>query len=292
MAKLAFLVDCHGSDVSNIVDDINSRKGIDAILVGGDMMGHDLPPLSLAKPLVDLAKNTNKPVYSIAGSHDLYIEVYLPLMMELIEYGIIDLSHGEPEEIPKTGLVIVPYSGSDCAPGTVLGYQQIITPESDVKKLGELIKEPEKCVLLMHIPPKGYGDMAHFFLNTVTKGRGSIRFIDEYKQSVAAFMYQVEGMDMQKAIAYAERVVVERKESVGNQSLADLIEAKHPAATLFGHIHEDPRAQEVGTKRILKNKEFVDSLTLNPGPAMEGRYGIINIDAINKKASSEIIILE
>lgn len=72
---------------------------------------------------------------------------------------------------------------------------------------------------------------------------------------------------MTHAPAYGTFDHIPNGTSVGSPAIKKIVEDFHPVAALSGHIHED-----VGIK------EENGTLFMNPGPAREGRCGILEID--------------
>lgn len=260
--KLGCIVDVHGKDLIPAIEKFNEEQ-IDYLLVNGNLQGYDNKN-SFEKAIDTLANNLKCKALVIPGSHESKKQYNAKMKAIVDEFeNIIDMNFEKTKALDSDN-VVVSYGGATWTP---IQDAFSINPFSDVSELAlQFHKNKNKNIILqMHEPPKGYGDVAAYFE------------IDGGKLPLAAF---------KKHPKYNELKGLATVQSVGDMNLAMLIEGKliekMPMLATYGHIHESHFFQncglEIGTKHDVKIGKKVKHLALNPGPYLEGRFSIVELD--------------
>ncbi len=241
--KVGVFVDLHGGDPTEIIETLNEA---DIILANGDFISCENK--NLEDVLEKIASNSNKQVIIIPGNYEDRTTWESTIRKITKEYENIIDNNRKVYQYGDYG--IVSYGG-----GTVRAYCASdiyrINPLDDISDIARLINE--KTILQLHEPPKYYGDVACFVEKKDDKGR---KYISPAK---------CEDPNSKKA-------------NVGHEWLTDLIEGEFgikPRLVTAGHIHEAKQSLEIETRRETKNAY---NLLINPGPARDGHYAIIEVN--------------
>jgi len=261
--KFGLIVDSHGTSLKEAVDFFNNEN-VDFILFNGDLQGYSKQN-NLKESLLELAES-NSNVYVIPGSHESAFD-YNSAMREITKEfeHIKDKGNGINLTQIDDNTELISYGGCTWSP---LKNPYFINPLLDVSKISVLMyKNKDKNIILqMHEPPKNYGDVAEFVI-LESGARMPLASLKDHPQFEIIKQYA-------------------KKENVGDENLEMLIEGKltdtMPKVVTFGHIHESYKnlspGQEIPTKREVAPREKVSNLSLNPGPYMEGRLAIVELE--------------
>ena len=265
--KIGVVIDSHGKTLAPAMDFFENDKA-EAILVNGDFQSYN----GNLESILELGGSI--PTYVIPGSHENKNGYNAVMEKAEREYGNI-INAQEKKTIQLSDeVLLVPYGGATWAPRGTNGY--VNNPLLDVSEITTRVEtqkpKPKTVILQMHEPPKGYGDIAQF----IAMKDGSVAPLVAFKNHP---QYQQIKMYAQKA-------------HVGNESLTFLIEElllDYNIAATFGHIHENymlgPSAQEISTRREVKEGERVNKLAINAGPYLDGFITMLDItnDGISYK---------
>ncbi len=248
--RLGIFVDLHGADPTDIVDHLNYEK-VDLLLVSGDFVS--CKNRNLEGILDRIVSESNKKVVVIPGNYESPIEWKNTLEKLTKEYNnIID---NNMKKFEFNGYSIVSYGGGTVIPSCVSEIYRI-NPTLDVNKL--VPKMDSRTILQLHEPPKYYGDTACAYVG------------------------------MGKIIPLPCDHPLAKKVNAGHEWLTYLIEgelgAPKPRLVTAGHIHEARVVQEIGSRKKV-NESY--NLFINPGPAMNGYYAVVEVDEDKTKAFSK-----
>ncbi len=258
--KIGFIVDSHGKSLAPAKEFFGDER-VDTILVNGDFQSYDANLESI------LELGGEIPTYVIPGSHENKNSYNAIMEKAEREYSNIVNAH-KKKTIQLSGeVLLVPYGGATWTPKGIDAYTN--NPPLDISEITARVEtqkpKPKTVILQMHEPPKGYGDIAQF----ITMKNGSVAPLTAFKNHP----------QYQQIKTYAQ------KAHVGNESLAFLVEelmSEYNIAATFGHIHENyqlgPSAQEIPTKREVKEGEKVNKLAVNAGPYLDGCITMLDIN--------------
>lgn len=270
--KIGVVVDSHGKSLAP-AKEFFENEDINAILVNGDFQSYN----GNLESILELGGDT--PTYVIPGSHENKYGYNAIMQKAEREYNNI-INAQEKKAIQLSNeILLVLYGGATWAPKGTNGYT--INPLLDVSEIFSRIEtqkpKPKTIVLQMHEPPKDYGDIAQFII----MDDGSVAPLATFKNHPQ----------------YEQIKMYTQKSHVGNENLSFLIEdllSDYNVVATFGHIHENyqlgPSAQEIPTKREVKEGEKVAKLAVNAGPYMDGFITLIDIE--NDKTTYRRIKIE
>jgi len=304
--KLGTITDLHGNlkVLPKILKKLSENK-IDILVLGGDIPyeGEKNSLLKILKKCLKLRKT----IFIIPGSHEGfedYEEQLKKLKSKLIINGAKKLktkSFGYDfvflpgsDYLASTGQYVLTYSISN-----IKKQKNKFKKNShyflhkkfrafQIEKISKLIKNPEKTILISHIPchfKSKYGiDLAEFgkVLRNFYFKKEHLKF-DIFKKSLKEEMHKknkvskkyVFTKDAAKLlIRFGYPINIEKK-NVGNKYITRLIKQKKIKKFICGHIHESGNRACNSNGMEVKQNKFSEELFLNSGHAEKGYFSIV-----------------
>ncbi|MBR9679126.1 MAG: metallophosphoesterase [Nanoarchaeota archaeon] len=251
MGRIGVINDTHGRDLEQALNKFNFEK-VDAILFNGDIFepGHIENGFRNLKKLIKLS---DKPSYFLPGSHE-DMNDYNALMDNFTEKNpeqIFDLTRKDVTTV--NGYTILPIPGTTWFPNNN-DAPLLIDVEAYTKFKNNLNNvNPEKTIVMCHIPGLDLGDTAYFVLTQQGLIPG-FNLLGQYSEQALKFLKP------QNALS--------NDFNFSSLLIKDLQEKK-PLAFISGHIHENNAFKSPG-KNILTLEDVaertnVKNLAFTPG---------------------------
>ena len=251
----------------------------DAIILNGDL--GDPKQGKKIKQIFKIVSRFKGLIFVQPGSHEDQKSYYEALK----SYPkFIDCTKQQKHTIKGYDLIFLP--GSDIGI-TGAEFKILSRPLKNLKKelkffflqdLKKLITDPEKTILIAHIPPRCitpngidfafFGKVKQAFIGLNEK---NMPIIQSEKGSIFPLSY---GLHL-KMQGFPIKIV---QQNVGNIGLAKLLEEKKITKFICGHIHESGQKAIDTKENLVKEKTWSKELWYNVGAASEGYAGIVKLN--------------
>ncbi|PIO00201.1 hypothetical protein COT72_02295 [archaeon CG10_big_fil_rev_8_21_14_0_10_43_11] len=240
MPRFVVATDIERESLEDFVNEIGTQKATAGLLLG-DYTGHH------ANEFTDLTalNQTNRPVIMIAGNHENYPDYRQAL--QGLESHVLDISNNMRAEL--AGLYFVGNPGGTYFPANV--KQGIPFSEKRLFSAIKSVKDTlDKTIVMSHIPARGFGDTAYFFLQ-----EGSL---------IPGFFA------LEQNISYAQKIKPQPSLGDAADFMTTLFERYTPHVFLSGDIHENNAfttpGKDLKTGGQIPAGQGVAHLAFAPGP--------------------------
>jgi len=290
MLKLGLIVCAHGNaKAAARLRKAYEKQGVDAIAVMGDL-GDDFKEINA----VLKAASSRIPVIVFPGNHEPAPDYYRAVRKHK---RIIECSRKQRLSFKGHDLLILPSANvtKEDAGFRVIEGKRV--PSAFLKrfhiysisKLGKLVRNPAKTIVLSHSPPHcgtqnsidvAYSGIATRSFVLKPKDARSV-FGKEFAKSLLALMHgRGEIFYPEHSLKLARRgypVSVKRR-NVGMKALTSFLKSKRIRFLACGHIHEAGQRAITATGKRLKSGQWNSSVWYNAAAAQYGKGGILIID--------------
>lgn len=286
MLRLGVVSDLHGN-LENAKRASKELEGkIDVLLITGDLTGNFSPFIS-GRAVLRAFKNIKVPKFVMSGSHE-PVNVYEDIMAGFLDFHDCIREPNRVKSLNGYDLLFLPGSDWNSELGEFRIYKNKEKLEKEKEKLPDLnwrfffieelqkyLKNPEKTILISHIPPKFEGKEA----------------IDRAEFTEAVFEgkdnegYEPGSEELEEIDEEVEMKV--REENVGNRALKEFIRKQGIKKLICGHIHEaGGRAQGLDGS-LIDEEKYSEEFFYNVGALEKGLAGVVTLKG-NKAKYSKI----
>lgn len=284
MLRLGIVSDLHGN-LGNSKKIARRLKGkIDILVIAGDITGNFSPFIS-GRAVLRSFRDIEVPTFVIPGSHE-PVNIYEDIMTYFLDFHDCTQEHNRVKSVDGYDLLFLPGSNWNSELGGFRIYENKEKLKENIDRLPnrnwrfffideleKYLRNPDKTVLISHIPPKFEGadaiDRAEFIEVVSKEG-----YEERYKPGSDELEEQKEGVK-----------VKEKEENVGSEELREFIEESGIKKLVCGHIHEaGGKAQRLDGSPV-KEGEYSEEIFYNVGAGTEGKAGILILEGKKAKYS-------